>query len=864
MAISRPSRASIKPFFGFIHLLFYADPTWLDRLLVVVGCIAAIAAGVPFPLIGIVFGQLVDEINNATCANESGSTNSGAEGAITPKILLLVYIAIASFVCIYVHLVCWNLASQRLAQRVRDRYLRNLLRQDVAFFDSLQAGEVSSRLNGDIQAIESGTNEKVGVALTCISFCITAYIVGFIKDAELAGMLVSLIPAFLLMATVGGHFVSKYTTKLSTSFGSASAIASEALSNIGLVHALGANNRLEEQFRGHLGEARTQGIKKATAAAVQAGLLYFIAFSASALGYWQGSRKVANALEGNGNASIGEIYTVTFILLDGAIVLSQVAPMLPLFSGALAAFERLRKDIETQPTIDDSSIAADNSLDPDGAIELRDVTFTYPSRPDHPVLNKISIMCEPGRLTAIVGLSGSGKSTIASLITRFYDPQEGEIMLDGRNIKDLNVTSLRGHISLVQQEPSLLDRSILENIALGLVNSPAHAHLRGVLLSNTLANVTSAVRGGQTLTKAIEAAGPEAVEIARLVQHAADLADVATFIERLEYGFATLVGSSGSLVSGGQKQRIALARALVRDPRILILDEATAALDSASELRIQAAIDRASEGRTVISIAHRLSTIRTASKIIVMKKGDIIEQGTHDELISLDGSYADMVRLQSVKTDTTVTSSSRTSLDTNSIDAATDEKQPLPAEDARSSTPTQAVEVSATPQKPEVAIVADSILKTMVPLIRPYLLLLVLAFFAALIVGGQYPSSGFLFGNIMGTMSPCNPPDFIRSRGELLSGLWFMLACIEFFANFTSWAVFGLISERLIYKVRNISLHALLHQPLQWHESEGRNPSLLLEYITKDGNSLAGFSGSIIGMFPHFELDALYSALSPD
>jgi ATP-binding cassette subfamily B (MDR/TAP) protein 1 len=270
---------------------------------------------------GIVFGQLVDDMNSATCANQSGQSNPGEEVSITPKILMLVYIAIATFVCTYTHLVCWNLASQRLAQRIRDRYLRNLLRQDVAFFDNLQAGDVSSRLNGDIQAIESGTNEKVGVALTCISFCVTAYIVGFIKDAQLAGMLVSLIPAFLLMATVGGHFVSKYTSRLSTSFGSASAIASEALSHIGLVHALGANAKLEDQFRSHLGEARTQGIRKATAAAIQAGLLYFIAFSASALGYWQGSRKVANALEGDGNASIGEIYTVTFILLDGKHIL---------------------------------------------------------------------------------------------------------------------------------------------------------------------------------------------------------------------------------------------------------------------------------------------------------------------------------------------------------------------------------------------------------------------------------------------------------------------------------------------------------------------------------------------------------------
>ncbi|KAH7562562.1 hypothetical protein BM1_02082 [Bipolaris maydis] len=840
-----PSRASIKPFFGFLHLLFYADPTWLDRILVLVGAIAAIAAGVPFPLIGIVFGQLVDEINTVTCNNRAGTSTPSEESDITPKILLLVYIAIASFACIYTHLVCWNLASQRLAQRVRDRYLRNLLRQDMTFFDKLQAGEVSSRLNGDIQAIESGTGEKVGVALTCISFCVTAYIVGFIKNAELAGMLVSLVPAFLLMAVIGGHFVGKYSTKLGECFGSASAIASEALSHVGLVHALGADTRLEEKFKGHLESARDQGIKKAIAAAVQAGLLYFFAFSASALGYWQGSRRVADSLEGKGSATIGEIYTVTFILLDGAIVLSQIAPMLPLFGGAIAAFERLRKDIETEPTIDNTSTAAEKLPNVEGAIEFRNVAFTYPSRPDHPVLNSISLKCEVGQLTAIVGLSGSGKSTIASLISRFYDPQSGDVLLDGRSIKDINVKNLRGFISLVQQEPSLLDRSILENIALGLVNSPPHAHLEKTLLSGVLAKVAEDIRKGSQLNEAAEKAGKEVVEIVQLVQQAADLADVAIFIHRLEFGFGTTVGSSGSLVSGGQKQRIALARALVRDPRILILDEATAALDSASEQRIQAAIERASAGRTVVSIAHRLSTIRAASKIVVMKKGDILEQGTHEELLELNGSYADMVRLQTVKAEDGP-SSSRASLESRDADTLSDEKQALKAPEA-DSTP---VHDSSSPDSAETlkgAVVEGSIRKTMLPLIRPYTLLILLAFFAALIVGGQYCGSGLLFGNIMGLMSPCNDPDYIRSRGELLSGLWFMLACIAFLANFTSWAAFGLLSERLIYKVRNLTLQTLLHQPLQWHESEARNPSMLLEYITKDGNSLAGFSGSIVG-----------------
>lgn len=519
--------------------------------------------------------------------------------------------------------------------------------------------------------------------------------------------------------------------------------------------------------------------------------------------------------------------------------------MLPLFGGAIAAFERLRKDIETQPTINNVQTSAERLSKVEGSLELRNVEFTYPSRSDHPVLNKVSLRCEAGQLTAIVGLSGSGKSTVASLITRFYDPQKGEVILDGRNLKDIDVRNLRGFISLVQQEPSLLDRSILENIALGLVNSPSHSHLEKMLLGGTLAQMTRDVRAGEELDKVAEKYGAEVLEIVRLVKHAAELADVSIFVDKLEFGFATLVGSSGSLVSGGQKQRVALARALVRDPRILILDEATAALDSASELRIQSAIEKASRGRTVISIAHRLSTIRNAAKIVVMKKGHIIEEGTHDQLMAHNGSYADMIRLQTVNSPDDNTPSSRTSLDYDAVDVIAGEKRSLDEEsDVSNSKEKTMIEPV---KQANGVIMSGSIRKTMLPMIRPYALLLILAFFAALIVGGQYSGSGLLFGNIMGTMSPCNSPNVIRSRGALLSGLWFMLACIEFLANFTSWAVFGFISERLIYKVRNLSFSTLLQQPLQWHESEGRSPNGLLEYITSDGNSLAGFSGSIVG-----------------
>ncbi|KAL5406685.1 hypothetical protein PMIN03_007657 [Paraphaeosphaeria minitans] len=845
MSVKRPSRASLKRFTAFFQLLFYANPTWLDVFLVIVGAIAATAAGVPFPLVGIIFGQLIDDLNTATCDGSDTNSTGDLQSSINSKVLILFYLSVATFACIYTHCVCWSVASQRLGQRIRDHYLKSILSQDIEFFDSLQAGEVSSRLNGDIQAIETGTSEKVGVFLTCVTFCITAYVIAFIKDAELAGMLISLIPAFLLMTLVGGYFTQKYSSKVSDAFGKASAIASEALSHVGLVHALGAQSRLEEKYRGYLGEAKKEGTSKATASAIQAGTLYFIAFAANALAYWQGSRKIAaKSVESGGDsgASAGAIYTVIFILVDGAIVLSQVAPLLPIFGGALSAFERLQKDIEHRPAIAGTSNAGQTPEHNYGSVEFRNTSFTYPSRPEHPVLNNVSFQCEARKLTAIVGLSGSGKSTIAALLTRFYDPQNGTVTLDGIDLKDFNVKALRGNISLVPQEPSLFNRSILENIALGLVNSTVHKHLHKTLLSGALQQVAENIRNGQQLSKCVQAAGPEVSEIFRLVEDAAGLADVMGFIDRLEHGLATSVGSSGSLISGGQKQRIALARALVRDPKILLLDEATAALDSASEKRIQVSIERASESRTVIAIAHRLSTIRAASKIVVMKKGEILEQGTHDELIELNGSYADMVRLQSVKPADGV-GSSKSSVMEEDADAIEQPKEAEASEKERADEQPAADKA----KEEDVSIVSYTLFRTMGPLLRPYTLSLILAFFAATIVGGTYTSSGAVFGNTLGAFSPCHTPDFIRSKGLLFSGLYFMIACVEFFAYFGSWFFFGLVAERLLYKVRSLSLHSLLQQPLQWHESSNRSPTKLLGYITDDGNSLAGLSGSIIG-----------------
>jgi ATP-binding cassette subfamily B (MDR/TAP) protein 1 len=408
---------------------------------------------------------------------------------------------------------------------------------------------------------------------------------------------------------------------------------------------------LEKVFNHHLTLAEQSGIKKTLVASIQLGCLYFIAYSANALAFWQGSREIAASVARSGsNTSVGAVYTVIFLLVDSSFIISQVAPFLQLFSSAAGAFEKLVETMHRVSTIDGTAPTGQILPAILGEIEFRNVSFTYPSRSGAEVLKSISLRIPANKRTAVVGLSGSGKSTVAALIQRLYDPDSGEIFIDGHDARELNVKSIRGFVGTMAQNSTLFDRSILENIAYGLVNSPhdKHVHLKQALLDSSLPDLAESVPKGRSLAEAIEASTDDVKQIIQLVREAATNADAINFIDGLQHGLATNSGPGGSQLSGGQKQRVALARALVRQPSIWLLDEATASLDSVSERLIQAGLDRVTEGRTSISIAHRLGTVKNAENIIVMGAGEILEQGTYVELLARDGVFAGMVRLQSL------------------------------------------------------------------------------------------------------------------------------------------------------------------------------------------------------------------------
>ncbi|PQE11438.1 leptomycin B resistance pmd1 protein [Rutstroemia sp. NJR-2017a WRK4] len=847
----------------YLRLLVSSGPETLDYVLLIVGFISSIASGVPFPILGILFGQLVDDLNSTSCSTSATTDTSSITNGVRTKVLDVIYVTIANFVLIYVHTGCWSLLGERLVRRLRRTYLNVLLRQEVAFFDKLPSGEVASRLDVDLQTIQTGTSEKVGIFIASISYFVASYVVAFIKSATLAGMLISLVPAFLLMALVGGHFTQKYASRVSDHVAAATAIASAGLSNMPLVQAMGASSRLEAVYAKHIGLAQKEGMKKAFVASVQLGCLYFIAYSANALAFWQGSREIASSVDKNGsNTTIGAVYTVIFLLVDSSFIVSQIAPFMQIFAAASGAFEKIVATIHRKSEIDGTSSDGEAFSTLPGDLKFENVAFAYPSRPEVEVLKSFSLTIPANKHTAMVGLSGSGKSTVAALVQRLYDPIQGEVYLGGRNLRDINVRCVRSFIGTVAQNSTLLDRSILENIAYGLVNSPLEEHvkLRGALLDASLPDLAHAIREGASYEQAVSASSADVQRIVQLVRDAAAEADALSFIDRLQYGLATMAGPGGNRLSGGQKQRVALARAIVRSPSILLLDEATASLDSVSEHLIQSALDRVSKGRTTISIAHRLSTIKKADNIVVMGHGEILEQGTYSELISRDGAFANLVRLQ------TLAPSDRPISEIETESSNDDEDVLQEKADYADFTRVKSLEApgNATPPVKE-SVSKDSLAEKdekapatkrsltstffgILSMARPHLLYVFFGIAGAIVIGGTYSAEAVIFGHTVSSLSPCLGSGSIRHSGILYGGLFFMLAGAEFLANVISASSFGRVSEKLLYRVRVLALKSLFSQDIQWHESEGRSPGTLISYISSDANALSGITGTILGV----------------
>uniref|UniRef100_A0A3B3S2U4 ATP-binding cassette, sub-family B (MDR/TAP), member 5 n=1 Tax=Paramormyrops kingsleyae TaxID=1676925 RepID=A0A3B3S2U4_9TELE len=574
---------------GFFQLYRFAKP--LDIILMIVGLICAAANGVALPLMCVVFGQMTDSfVQSGQPLNLTGGNfwelsytgiKNMAEEISASMSNIIVYLLSASVAVLILgtfQVMLFLLAATRQTKR-------------ILYLDT-----------SDINTINDGLGDKICLFVQFFCTFIAGLIIGFINGWKLTLVILAVSPLLAGSAAVWSKIIASLTSKELSAYAKAGAVAEEILVAIRTVVAFNGQKKAVEKYESNLEEAKNFGVKKAITTNAAMGLTQFIIFGTYALAFWYGTKLAVDEPE---NYSIGQVLTVFFVVMIGAFSLGRGTPNLESVAKARGAAYEIYKTIDLPRPIDSSSKEGHKPETVKGDIEFKNIHFSYPSRKDVKILQGVNLVVPRGKTIALVGASGCGKSTTIQLLQRFYDPDAGEITLDGHDIRTLNVKWLRENIGIVSQEPVLFGTTIAENIRYGWENATDE-------------------------------------DIERAVKEA----NAYEFISKLPDKMNTMVGERGAQLSGGQKQRIAIARALVKNPKILLLDEATSALDTQSESIVQAALDKARAGRTTIIIAHRLSTIKTADIIAGFSDGVVTEQGTHSQLMALKGVYYSLVMQQ--------------------------------------------------------------------------------------------------------------------------------------------------------------------------------------------------------------------------
>jgi ATP-binding cassette subfamily B (MDR/TAP) protein 1 len=592
------------PFHG---LFKYADST--DVMLMLVGMVGALGNGMSMVVMTIIFGQMIDAFGAATPDTIVHRVNKA--------VLNFIYLAIGTGLASFIQVSCWTMTGERQATRIRSLYLKSVLRQDMTFFDvETTTGQVVSSISADTTLIQGAIGEKVGRFLQLVTTFFGGFVLAFIKGWLLTLVMLSTIPPFIAAAGIVAKMLSKISSQGLASYSDAGDIVEQTIGSIRTVVSFNGENKAIALYNNLIKKAYKGAVKEGAVQGFGMGLLSLLYFSTIGLIIWYGSK--LSITKGYSGA---DILNVMFAIMIGARSLGDATPCIASFEEGRVAGNRLFKTIKRRPEIDYEDSTSIVLEDIKGELELKDVFFSYPGRPDQLIFDGFSVHVSSGTTMAIVGESGSGKSTVINLVERFYDPQAGEVLIDGINIKNFRLDWIRGKIGLVSQEPLLFMTSIRENITYGKEDATFEE-----------------------------------------IKRAAELANAASFIENFPNGYDTTVGQRGAQLSGGQKQRIAIARAILKNPKILLLDEATSALDLESERIVQDALNRIMVGRTTLVVAHRLSTVRNAHCISVVSKGKLVEQGHHDELVKdRNGAYSQLIQLQETQQENDCKSDARLS-----------------------------------------------------------------------------------------------------------------------------------------------------------------------------------------------------------
>ncbi|MBX7223440.1 MAG: ATP-binding cassette domain-containing protein [Blastocatellia bacterium] len=492
-----------------------------------------------------------------------------------------------------------NAIGERIVTDLRKDLYRHLIGQSVTFFANRRVGELTSRIASDATIIQGACTLSLAEALRHLMVSSGGIIVMFLTNTRLTLLMLGIVPFLVLSAAFFGRRIRGISTRIQDRLADATSVLDETFSGIRTVQSFAREEHEIGRYSQFVEAAQREALKRALARGLFNAFIVFVMFSGVVVLLWYSGHQVLE-----GRLSAGQLMAFMLYTMAVGTAVASFTELYGEFNQTLGASQRIVELFATRSEIADPP-QAKSLVSIQGRVEFRNVVFSYAERPEIKVLDGVNILAQPGEVIALVGPSGAGKSTLISLIPRFYDIQAGTILVDGCDVREVKLTDLREHVGIVPQETLLFGGTIKDNIRYGR-------------LAATQAEI----------------------------EQAAQAANAHEFVTKFPHGYETVIGERGVKLSGGQRQRIAIARALLKNPKILILDEATSSLDSESEKLVQEALDTLMEGRTTFVIAHRLSTVRRANRILVLQDGTIVESGTHDELMELEGLYRKLYDLQ--------------------------------------------------------------------------------------------------------------------------------------------------------------------------------------------------------------------------
>ncbi|CAL9014517.1 unnamed protein product [Prunus brigantina] len=782
---------------GSIRSIFmHADG--VDKWLMTLGLLGAIGDGFTSRLVIVLCSRVINNMGRADRAGASDLDARNLRHNINKNgMLAFVYLALASWVACFLEGYCWTRTAERQAARMRSRYLKAVLRQDVGYFDlhETSTSEVVTSISNDIQIIQDVLSEKVPDFVSKVSTFVAGYTVAFFMVWELAMLGLPFSLLLIVPGWICGRTLTELAKKRREECIKAGTIAEQAISSIRTVYAFVGENNTIQKFSAALRRTIKLGLRQGLVKGLAIGSSGTI-FSIWAVMSYSGSRMIIyhGALGGN-------VLAVGVSIVNGGLAMGSALSNLKYITEACSAGERIMEVTKLVPQIDSDNMGGKILEIFSSEVEFKQVNFAYPSRPDGIILNNFCLNIPAGKTVALVGPSGSGKSTVISLLQRFYDPLEGEISLDGIAIDKLQLKWLRSQMAAVSQEPSLFSITIKENILFGKEDG--------------------------TIEEVIEAA---------------KASNAHNFISQLPQGYDTQVGERGIQVSGGQKQRIAIARALVRKSKILLLDEATSALDSESERLVQEALHKAAMGRTTIVVAHRLSTIRNADVIAVMQNGSVTETGSHDELVqNQNGLYASFVRLQQIPKET--------SEDQCHCNNSTNSPALPSSASQLNSTPQDAgLDTAATAKEnPNNMIKPRASFWRLMSMSLPEWKQAILGCLSALLFGAVQPVYGFVMGTTISVFFLTNH-DEMEEKIRTFALCFFGLSVFSMLINIIQHYNFAYMGELLTNRIRERLLSKILTFEVGWFEHQQNSSGAICSRLTKEVEMVRSLVGDRMGL----------------